>query len=88
MGQKIASAKLQARRLAPSSGLCTQSGVSCVADRQALEQKGGGSLPKTERLLRNHNAFAIAALNLITGWTLVGWVVALIWALTTSREEE
>jgi hypothetical protein len=36
----------------------------------------------------HHNAFAIPALNLITGWTLIGWVVALVWALTTVREEE
>ncbi len=29
---------------------------------------------------RNYNA--ILALNLLLGWTLVGWVVALVWALT------
>jgi hypothetical protein len=28
-----------------------------------------------------HNAGAIFALNLLLGWTLVGWVVALVWAL-------
>ena len=28
------------------------------------------------------NAGAIFALNLLLGWTLVGWVVALVWALT------
>jgi len=29
-----------------------------------------------------HNAGAIFVLNLLLGWTLVGWVVALVWALT------
>ncbi len=28
------------------------------------------------------NIGAIAALNVLTGWSVVGWVVALIWALT------
>ena len=28
------------------------------------------------------NAGAIFALNLLLGWTLVGWVVALVWAMT------
>ena len=29
-----------------------------------------------------HNAGAIYALNLFLGWTLIGWVVSLVWALT------
>jgi|SRR5208282_1861885 len=33
-------------------------------------------------LRRHHNAGAIVALNLFLGWTLVGWVVSLVWALT------
>jgi hypothetical protein len=28
------------------------------------------------------NAVAIFALNLFLGWTLVGWVLSLVWALT------
>lgn len=32
---------------------------------------------------RNHrHAGAITALNLLLGWTFVGWVAALVWALT------
>jgi hypothetical protein len=33
--------------------------------------------------LHKRNAGAIFGLNLLLGWTLVGWVVALVWALTT-----
>ena len=32
--------------------------------------------------LRKRNAGAIFALNLLLGWTIVGWVIALVWALT------
>jgi hypothetical protein len=28
------------------------------------------------------NATAICMLNLLLGWTVIGWVVALVWALT------
>ena len=31
---------------------------------------------------RHRNALAITALNLFLGWTVIGWVAALIWALT------
>ena len=34
---------------------------------------------------RNH--IAIAALDLLAGWTLVGWVGALVWALTKDQQE-
>lgn len=35
----------------------------------------------------NHrdNCGAILALNLLLGWTFLGWVVALVWALTDSK---
>jgi hypothetical protein len=32
--------------------------------------------------MKKRNAGAIFALNLLLGWTLVGWVVSLVWALT------
>lgn len=32
-----------------------------------------------------HNAVAIFALNLFLGWTIIGWVGALIWALVKDR---
>jgi threonine/homoserine/homoserine lactone efflux protein len=47
---------------------------------------------------RGHeNTLAITALNILAGWTLVGWVVAFVWACTgpnrrrlerRAREEE
>jgi hypothetical protein len=33
------------------------------------------------------NFGAIVALNLLLGWTIVGWVAALVWALTKERQE-
>ena len=31
------------------------------------------------------NTGAIAALNVLLGWTFIGWVVALVWAMTKGR---
>ena len=39
-------------------------------------------------LRRHHNATAIAALNLLLGWTGFGWIGALVWALTAVRRDE
>jgi hypothetical protein len=39
--------------------------------------------PSALAYLRHHHNFAaICATNLLVGWTLIGWVAALIWALT------
>lgn len=39
-------------------------------------------LPMIEAALRKHgNLPALGALNLLLGWTLIGWVGALVWAL-------
>lgn len=37
---------------------------------------------------RKRNAGAIFALNLFLGWTLVGWVVALVWSLTVEDAQD
>ena len=29
---------------------------------------------------RHHNTAAISVLNLFLGWTLIGWVISLVWA--------
>jgi hypothetical protein len=29
-----------------------------------------------------HNAGAILVLNLLTGWTVIGWIISLVWALS------
>jgi hypothetical protein len=31
---------------------------------------------------KHHNSGAIFALNLLLGWTVLGWIVALVWACT------
>jgi hypothetical protein len=42
-------------------------------------------LPWVVALLRRHrNATAIFILNLLLGWTFIGWVVALVWSFTNS----
>lgn len=33
------------------------------------------------------NTFAIFVLNLLSGWTVLGWVGSLVWALTEGRRE-
>lgn len=39
-------------------------------------------LPVIEASLRSHpNVAALGALNLLLGWTVIGWVGALVWAL-------
>lgn len=40
-------------------------------------------LPALIGLLRNHHQkWAILALDTLLGWTLIGWVAALVWAFT------
>jgi len=35
---------------------------------------------------KKDNFFAIMLLNLLLGWTLIGWFVALIWAATKDKK--
>jgi hypothetical protein len=35
------------------------------------------------RRREHHNAGAITVLNVFLGWTLLGWVIALVWAMTS-----
>jgi hypothetical protein len=40
-------------------------------------------VPAAVAAVRSHkNAAAIFGLNLLLGWTLIGWVMAMVWALT------
>jgi len=42
-------------------------------------------LPAFIALITFHrNAAAIAVLNLLAGWTVVGWLIAIVWAFTNS----
>lgn len=34
----------------------------------------------------HHNDVAIFVLNLLLGWTLLGWVIALVWSLTAKTK--
>ena len=36
---------------------------------------------------RKTNFASICALNLFLGWSLIGWVIALVWALAVDREK-
>ena len=35
---------------------------------------------------KHHHLLAIAALNAFLGWTVIGWIAALVWALTAVQE--
>lgn len=48
----------------------------------------GYLLPTTIAIIRRRtNTMAIFVLNLFLGWTLVGWVVALVWSVATDKIE-
>lgn len=38
-------------------------------------------------LRKHHQAGAIFVLNLLLGWTLLGWIIALVWAATAVRRD-
>lgn len=43
-------------------------------------------LPTIVASWRNHlNGGAIAVLNILLGWTVLGWIAALVWASTNQR---
>lgn len=46
-------------------------------------------LPGMLATSRSHrDNMAIFALNLFTGWTILGWLLSLVWALTGNVEKE
>lgn len=36
---------------------------------------------------KHRNAEAISILNLLLGWTILGWIIALVWALMKEKKE-
>ncbi len=45
-------------------------------------------IPSFVAAARNHDKrVVIFALNLVLGWTVIGWIGALIWSLTRPRKE-
>lgn len=46
-------------------------------------------LPAFVALQRKHvNTTAICVLNVLVGWSFIGWVAALVWALVKSGDEK
>jgi hypothetical protein len=46
-------------------------------------------LPGIIALARHHHkSIAIVVLNVVAGWTMIGWVVALVWSRTAVRKEQ
>ena len=46
-------------------------------------------LPTLITLMRHrHNRLAIFILNLLLGWTLLGWIVAMVWAFLRSHPRD
>ena len=44
-------------------------------------------LPFIIAIIRKHNAkLAIFVLNFLLGWTIIGWIIALIWACNSNRK--
>jgi hypothetical protein len=45
-------------------------------------------VPALIAILRGHQSWpAIAILDLLLGWSVIGWIIALIWSLTAPRRE-
>jgi hypothetical protein len=45
-------------------------------------------VPAAVAMLRRHNnTTSIAILNLLTGWTFIGWVASLVWSLTDNTRQ-
>ena len=45
----------------------------------------GDFIPVIVAGVRGHRqVVAIAALNLLLGWTVLGWIIALVWSLTAT----
>jgi ABC-type transport system involved in cytochrome c biogenesis permease component len=45
-------------------------------------------LPGVIALLRRHQSAAgIVVLNLLLGWSVLGWIIALVWSLSAARRE-
>ena len=75
--------------------------ASAIVLAEAAQNLGGGLLclmlvgllfyllPGVIAVLRgHHNAFAILLLNVLLGWTFVGWAVALVWAFTVIERRD
>jgi len=39
------------------------------------------------KIRNHHNATAIIVLNISGGWTIIGWIVALVWSCTSNTKK-
>ena len=93
--QRIASEREAAEKM-ESEQLQQKKEAQLEKDREARNAAltaigviGAYFLPSIVGILRGKsNWLAICVLNLLLGWTLVGWVIALVWALTKDLREE
>ena len=45
-------------------------------------------IPAIIAISRGHNSsMAVAALNLLLGWTFIGWIAAFVWSLTGNTQK-
>ena len=60
----------------------TASHQPAMKPRRVATLLGIYMLPSTLALVRRHrNRSAVVALNVLAGWTVIGWVIALIWSI-------
>ena len=84
-----------AEAVAPAASAAASRGITgmglliiCIA----LVALVGGAfyfVPTIIACVRKHrNRVAIILLNVLAGWTFVGWLVALIWSVVNTKEKE
>lgn len=82
-----------AAMLTASPALAASDGVSAGGAVGALTVLGvligGYFLPTIIAIIRKHpNVVAILLINLLLGWTFIGWVAALIWSVISLASRE
>ena len=40
------------------------------------------------KVKRKRNLSGIALLNIFTGWSMVGWIISLVWAVSPDRQQK
>jgi hypothetical protein len=89
------------KKLLSTTAVATAAAVASITPALAAASQPDGSagaglllmigigyfLPAIVASIRRHrNRLAIGILNLLLGWTLLGWIVAMVWACTSDVE--